>query len=352
MTKTSDEIFEEMKEVFTSETGISLNDGGDMALRLYALALQLESLWTQADYVQRQSFPQTADGEYLDYHAELRDLHRTEATYAQGEIRFYLDEVRTTDVTIAAETSVMTAGDIEFLTEEEAVIYAGDIYCDAKAVAVVAGSFGNVAKGTVRYMPHPPTGVSYCDNLAAFTDGSDDEDDESLRTRVLSTYESLPNGANIAYYETQCMEVDGVAAVSVLAKNRGIGTVDIIVATENGEASEELLAEIAEKLDSMREICVDIEVSAPTILSFDIEASIVLDGTVEEDETLTAIENSLRAYYNGERLGQDILIAEISNIIFTTSGVKNYKLLSPTADISVATDELYLIGDCSLEVGT
>ena len=43
--------------------------------------------------------------------------------------------------------------------------------------------------------------VTACTNPAAFTGGSDEEDDETLRARVLESYQRLPNGANTAWYE-------------------------------------------------------------------------------------------------------------------------------------------------------
>lgn len=41
-------------------------------MRLYAVAAQVQALYVQMDWVQRQSFPQTARGVYLDYHAQTR----------------------------------------------------------------------------------------------------------------------------------------------------------------------------------------------------------------------------------------------------------------------------------------
>ena len=53
---------------------------------MYALAAQIYSLYIQADWVARQAFPQTAEGEYLDCHAQLRSLERKGAVSCrQGE---------------------------------------------------------------------------------------------------------------------------------------------------------------------------------------------------------------------------------------------------------------------------
>lgn len=64
------------------------SEGCDSAVRLYALAAELQSLLMQADWVLDQSFPQTAQGMYLDYHAETRGITRAAAEKAVGTLRF------------------------------------------------------------------------------------------------------------------------------------------------------------------------------------------------------------------------------------------------------------------------
>ena len=86
MIKTAAEIYSEMKEEFERETGLVMNDGCDMSIRMYALAAQLYSLWVQTNWLQNQCFPQTAAGTYLDHHAEIRGLRRREAVRASGSL--------------------------------------------------------------------------------------------------------------------------------------------------------------------------------------------------------------------------------------------------------------------------
>ena len=69
--KTVDEIFGEMLVSFGARTGMEVDQGCDLAVRLYAAAAQIYALYLQADWVARQAFPQTAEGDYLDLHAQL-----------------------------------------------------------------------------------------------------------------------------------------------------------------------------------------------------------------------------------------------------------------------------------------
>ncbi|NCB51069.1 MAG: phage tail protein [Clostridia bacterium] len=346
--KTTEEIYEEMKTRFSEGTGLALKDGGDMALRLYAAAAQLSSLWIQTDYVLRQSFPQTAEGGYLDYHAQIRGLNRASATKAAGTIRFYIASVLPGDLSIASGVSCMTAAETGFITTEAGVITAGELYCDVAAEALEAGEGGNVPALSVIYMTLAPAGVYSCSNPEAFSAGAAAESDDSLRERILASYKTLPNGANAAYYEAQARDTDGVAAVCVLPKNRGLGTVDVVIAAADGMPGEPLISAVQEKLDAQREICVDIEVAAPTCAGVVVEVSVKAGDGYDYDGVAAAVEAALTAWFTGERLGEDVLLVRLGSIIYATEGVKNYSIISPAADVAVDPDELPVLDSLTI----
>ena len=77
--KSIEEIYREMRADFLNRTGHEAEGTGDLAVRLYAAAAQIQALSIQTDWVLSQSFPQTARGEFLDSHAQLRGLTRTAA---------------------------------------------------------------------------------------------------------------------------------------------------------------------------------------------------------------------------------------------------------------------------------
>ena len=70
--KEVDELYGKMLAVFEEKTGFTMDDTADLAVRLYAAAAQIQTLYAYSDWAINQSFPQTATGEYLDYHAALR----------------------------------------------------------------------------------------------------------------------------------------------------------------------------------------------------------------------------------------------------------------------------------------
>ena len=175
-----EELYEQMREEVARRTGISMVDSCDLAARLYALAAQLCALEAQSDWVRRQCFPQTAQGENLDHHAAMRGLARRESTRAEGTVRFFAAAAGETARVIPESTVCMTEGLVRFETAERGVIAAGEMWVDVPVRAVEGGAAGNVAPGTVVVMAVAPAGIVSCTNPAAFSGGADREEDESL----------------------------------------------------------------------------------------------------------------------------------------------------------------------------
>ena len=350
--KTVDEIFEEMLACFGEKTGVELEAGCDLAVRLYAAAAQVYALYVQADWVARQAFPQTAEGEYLDLHAQLRSLERKEATRAVGALRFTAGEASENDRAIPLGTVCMTAGLVRFETTQAAVLSAGATQVDVPAQAVQPGSAGNVSADAVVSMAVAPVGIQSCGNPSPFLGGSDGESDQELRARVMDTFQRLPNGANAAFYEQGALSFDEVAAASVLPRNRGVGTVDVVVATGSGQPDEELLAELEDYFQTRREIAVDVQVLAPEEVGVTLSVQVKAKDGWDGSEVRTGVKNALQAWFSGERLAQDVLLAQLGSLIYGCEGVANYKIVSPAADVSIDTDQLPVLSSINVEAMT
>lgn len=345
---TIDEIYGQMVEAFQKETGVTLAGDGDMAVRLYAVAAQIYALYVQADWVNRQCFPQTAQGEYLDKHAQLRGLERRAAVAAEGILRFETDQASSTDLTVPVGTVCMTAGLVRFETTQEAVLQAGETMVETTAAAVEPGVSGNVAAGTIRAMAVAPVGVSRCTNPDGFSGGLDEESDEELRERVLETFQRMPNGANAAFYEQSAMSFPQVAAAAVVSRPRGVGSVDVVVSTAAGVPDSELLEELQAYFEERREIAVDVLVRAPEVQDVDVTVQIQTAANRDGETVRQAVEQAVRSWFDGRQLGQSILRARLGQLIFDVDGVENYVLTAPAADVTVESDVLPMLKTLSV----
>lgn len=284
------EIYEQMRGTFAQRAGFVPSEGCDSAVRLYALAAELQSLLMQADWVLDQSFPQTAQGMYLDYHAETRGITRAAAEKAAGVIRFAAADKVTAACPIEKGTVCMTAEGVRFETTEDAAIAVGSQWADVPAQAVEAGAGGNVIAGTVTLLSAMPVGVVQCTNPTAFSGGCDAESDEALRGRVLASYQRLPNGANAAYYEQEAMRYPGVAVTAALK-------------------------------------------AAPGYTFAEVKAG---------------AQSALEALFTGELLGKSVTTARLLTLLCGVEGVENVHLTAPAADVAVGSTELPMLGTVTL----
>jgi uncharacterized phage protein gp47/JayE len=342
--KTIDEIYQLLMEAYTRRTGMALAEDCDLAVRLYAAAAQLQALDIQAWWVLDQCFPQTAQGTYLDGHALMRGITRRAATKAVGTLRFSVVSPSAVELPIAAGTVCMTAGEARFETTADAVLPAGELFVDAPAEAVDSGEAGNVPAGSVAVLTACPVGITGCTNPAAFSGGSDPENDESLRARVLESYLRLPNGANAAWYEQSAMGHAGVAAAQAVGRARGTGTVDVYIATEAGLPDAGLLDEVQADLQEKREIAVDVEVLAPQAKSVNVAVQVAVSDGASFDAVKPLVEQAVTGLFGGRLLGKSLLLAELGSRIYAVEGVANYRITAPASDVTGGEGVLPLLG--------
>ena len=342
------EIYEQLRGTFAQRAGFVPSEGCDSAVRLYALAAELQSLLMQADWVLDQSFPQTAQGTYLDYHAETRGITRGAAEKAAGVIRFAAADKVTAACPIEKGTVCMTAEGVRFETTEDAAIAVGSQWADVPAQAVEAGAGGNVIAGTVTLLSAMPVGVVQCTNPAAFSGGCDAESDEALRGRVLASYQRLPNGANAAYYEQEAMCYPGVAAAKAVGRARGIGTVNVVIATHAGVPDAALLAAVETDLQKKREIAVDVKVLAPTVETVAVTAALKAAPGYTFAEVKAGAQSALETLFTGGLLGKSVTTARLLTLLCGVEGVENVHLTAPAADVAVDATELPMLGTVTL----
>lgn len=347
--RTVDEIYQELLASFGERTGLEPREGCDLSARMYALAAQVCALYMQADWVVRQAFPQTAEGEYLDAHAQLRGLERKKPVAAHGMVRFTAGEAAETPRSIPKGTVCMTAGLVRFETAEEGVLEAGALTADVPVRALEAGAAGNVSAGAIVSMAVAPMGIAACTNPQPFAGGSDGEGDGELRERVLDTFKRLPNGANAAYYEQEALSFDQVAAAAVVSRPRGVGSVDIIPATLAGAPEAALLEQLQDYFEQRREIAVDLKVRAPQTVTVNIGVQVEPEEGRSAQEVLLRVEAAVRDWFTGKLLGQDILRARLGHLIYSCDGVANYVITAPAADVPVEKDQLPILGTLTVE---
>lgn len=341
MNKTYEEFLTGMKEAYVREAGVEADDAGDAGIRLKLLAEELFSLQSYADFLERQVFPQTAQGIYLDYHAKMRGMERKQATAAQGKLEFFSSSPAEKNIVIPAGTLCTSPGNLQgqYVTLAAAVLLEGALSVSVAAESVTAGEQGNAAAGTVTNLILPISGISRAANPVPFSGGSDPEGDAALRERLLQSYPQVSNGANLQYYLEKALAFEEVVSANVLPRARGVGTLDVAVRTHTGEANAALLQKIQTAVEQNREFCMDVK--ARSGMEKTVPVSLLVQaGEAYEASTLSeAVKAAILTYVDGLPLGTPLLVSQLGRRILEVEGVKNYRMTTPYNDVAPQADQ-------------
>ena len=328
--ETYDEILSRMKAKYEERTGTSPDDASDIGVRMKVLAGEVFELQAEYEYVKRQMFPDTAQGEYLDRHAAQRGLTRRSGTKARGEVTFYLETALSYDITIPQGTVVATRGESpeRYITTQEIVIASGRTASLCTVEAMNEGKSGNAAAQEITVIVTPVSGITRVVNDYKLTDGSDVESDEQLRRRILDSFVNIPNGTNKAFYIQSALEVDGVRAAGAAAGVRGPGTLDIYIMSDDGEPSDKLKREVKSYLESLREINVDIEIGTLQRIPVNVYVNLSVKSGYEFSDVMQRVNSSIMEYFSLVGAGEDFYLSAVGDYIQHTEGVENYSFIT------------------------
>mgnify|MGYP002625931483 CR=1 FL=1 len=336
------DILDRMKTRYRELTSEEVPELSDIDIRMRALAGEIYNDEVNLEFIKRQMFPSTASGEYLDRHAADRGIERKEAVKASGSVRFFVNEAALEAIVIPEGTVVATTGDnpVRFLTDSQAVLEAGSSFVSVGCTAQTGGVSGNAAANTVNTIVTNVVGIDGVNNLWAFTGGSDEESDSSLRKRVVDSYKSVSNGTNTAYYKRLALSVDGVASANVVPRARGEGTVDVYIACPNNAQPTRIISEVQSVMNTQREINVNVEVSSANVYSVTLGVFIEIEDGYAFDVVRNNVINSVTEFINSLEVGESLYEYPLSAAIYNVDGVKNfsYNNLYP-ASCSVDVDD-------------
>ena len=350
--KTTQEIYEAMLETVAERSGFSPDDSCDLAVRLYAAAAQLESLYAYADWSRQQCFPQTAVGEYLDRHAACHRVSRMQATAARGYVTVYVPQALPLDVDVDAGARFAVPDGPTFHLTQGCTIPAHSLSIEAEAECDATGLIGNVAAGEICALVEAPSYVSAVSNLAGFTGGMEEESDEHLRLRVLDACRRIPNGTNAAYYEAVALEQPGVTSAVVVPHFFGDGTVAMCISGEYGTPTAVQLTQVRSALASRTELGITLAVMPPIIQRVDVSLTVWPVDGVRAADAIAAARAAIADYFDRPILRRGVYLSQLGSRVYNTGLVKNFSFTLPTADSQPDASTIYLLNTLTITEGT
>ncbi|WP_250507675.1 baseplate J/gp47 family protein [Caballeronia sp. GAFFF3] len=185
------------------------------------------------DWIAKQSVPFTAEDEYLEGWAALKKVYRKAATPAQLTAAF----AGVTGTVLNVGTQVVRSDGATYMTGATATVD-GTGLLSVTIVATVAGAAGNADPGTTVALGAAVSGLQSSGTITGtVASGSDIEDNDDLRTRMLAAYQNTPQGGDLNDYVGWALAVPGVTRAWCAPNGFGAGTVVIYTMWDSAEAS-------------------------------------------------------------------------------------------------------------------
>lgn len=305
-------------------------------------------------------FIKHAEGEGMIVKAADYGKFLREAVKASGYITIYREEFAGT-LLISKGHMFKTLPDIngreyKFYAVEDTIIEEGQEVGRVLVEAEKSGTDYNLPAGKITISMIHLSGVSSVTNESGwlYREGTETESIESLRSRTLDVFEEAAERTTDAKLKNAAKTVPGVLNVEIDSQHpRGQGTVDIVVTSSVGEATETLLKEVGQAVEYLKGNYDDFLCRSATIVRQDIDLTIYLskdvstDGVKEQAEYL--IENMLKLT---DREDMNSLYLDSIRVVLANN-ISDYKktvISQPSEDIELEKGNVILLGNLNIRV--
>lgn len=339
---------------FTRPTAIEIAE-----LKEYVLVEVLKSL-----------SPVTCEESYLlDYHADGRGLVRRESVNATGYVTVTAKAGLVIPLGYGFSTEADDEGNtIDFVTTEEVTV---DSLGNAKIPieAAEGGSASNVGVNTIVLHAGDETGelldeIISVTNEEAVTGGLDEEDDDTLRERIVEYDRShdISYVGNVADYKRWALSVPGVGAVTVIPAKDDSGTIKIILMDQNGvPASKQIQDAVYDYImrpdsesDRLAPPNAVLEITAPETVVVNISAVVYL-----REAEIGDVQNDLKAALQSYLLNVSsndsaVRISAINSIIGSVSGIYDYdsvQINGMSKNVDLESGQMPVLGTVTITEG-
>lgn len=359
--KTQTELEEEVRTELVS-TGFSITNWsiGSRFRRLIAAVLRPTSELYQlmSDMIPQMYYKTASDG-WLRLKGSDEGVDAFLAQKALGKVLMGRNEITAVAVMIPSGTIVKTeldgkGNEYRFISQSDVLLPSGSKEILVPVEAESEGASYNVGSGKINVILTHVEGIDYVNNTTDWLTnlGTDDEDDESYRSRI-GFEKKLRRGEADALYRALAMSVPGVKdAIPIMDHPRGQGTIDIAIITDSGIVPSEMLALVQAAVNAGKEVCADVLVKVAGTQTVDVNLTLVVDRSINDlapyqaaalsvvDSAFASLTLEKSAFILGEQTKQLMGIENAKDVIFTTPTAsvtppKSVRLIKGTVTINV-----------------
>lgn len=360
-------LVQQMIDYYTSklelgETKVTdFNEGSEIRNLLEAFAVDIYTLMEEENELTKIAFIETAEGEWLDKHGAnpLINIPRLTGTEATGIVTFSVPDITAGEMTIPEGTLLScTENDLDYVTDSDCIINVGETSATVSATCLTVGYDGNCGADTITILHDEYLDISLITvtNTESFHDGTDYEDDDDYRKRLLGFVRKNTFGSK-DYYVELASNVPGVHDV-ILVDDEDYSA-KIIVNGDEKPTPNDTLLEVLSTFTDTNNISLghNFIVDTPTYdtYSFDVELNVYRELT---ESFLTHIITDFvnggareeGFEFDGLNIGGDLRKAELYSIfdridVVQSVTFKQHGTDTEISDITVNDGHVLKIGD-------
>lgn len=321
----------------------------NLAVTLKVFAQALRGLYLRLEWLRRQKFVTTADTEALEQHGADIGIARLPASLAAGSV---------TATTVAG--TVIPNG--RRMVRADGVVYVSTATVTATGTsttipvrALEAGKAGNLVSGTALTLESPLTGVTMIVvGSAGLTGGADEENDASLRERILHAKRNVPHGGSPAEYVRWARLMPGVTRVYVKRATPAAGSVTVLFMMDdtyaNGIPASGDVVTMAALLQANAPSNAAIVVTAPTAKAINVTVNgLVPNDAATRDAVRTEILAMFRRRAEPGTAAADFTFSKswIAEAVSMAAGEDRHRLTAPSDDVACGDGEVAVLGTLS-----
>lgn len=279
--------------------------------------------------------------EYLDLICIGNGITRKPATYAIKVGTFANEKNNLIDIPLKSRFSI---DKLIYVAIEKIEVGKYKMQCET------IGTEGNTPIGEL--LP-----VEYIENLGSaklselIYEAIDQEDNQSLYDRLIIKIQTPATSGNKYHYLNWAMEVSGVGYAKCIP---GAGNVKVIIANSNKRAaSEELIRQVHEYIDSVRPILAGtLTVVTVKEIAINVTANVEIDSSVILGDVQELFKTTIENYFtNTVYTTKKISMAKLGALLMDIEGVVDYsnlKINGGTSNVSLGEDEIAVVGTVTL----
>lgn len=324
------------------------------------LAGMVHEIFGFADYISRQKFALTADLENLILHGEELGITLRPAASSRGKVRL----TATGALVVEVGAIFRRTDDLEYRAAAGGVLTgAGTMLVEV--IATTDGLAGNALAESPLEIISGVEGDALAEvDAGGIAGGTDVEDVESFRERILFRKRNPPHSGAAADYVMWAKELAGVTRVFVEPLWSGVGTVRVFPLMDDlyadGIPPPVEVARIADHIETLRPAGASVTIEAATPVVVDVEITNLLpDTTATREAVLTELRAAFRrlsrvAGTANNHAAMPFLASAASfsrswlwQAVANATGEERHIITAPSADIALAAGEMPVLGNVS-----